>query len=184
MRIVGGRHRGKRLTAPAGEALRPTSERAREALFDILAGGRLGAGDRTRGARVLDAFAGTGALGLEALSRGAESVVFMERSGEALAALWANLRAMHEEERSQVLRSDVLAPPLAREPANLVFLDPPYGEGLGEEAITALDATGWIDEAALIIVELGARETFTPPADFRLVDERRYGAARLCFLTR
>ncbi len=184
MRIVGGRHRGKRLTAPAGEALRPTSERAREALFDILAGGRLGTGDRSRGARVLDAFAGTGALGLEALSRGAESAVFMEKSVEALAALRANLRALHEEERAQILRCDVLAPPLAQHPADLLFLDPPYGEGLGEEAITALKAAGWIDEAALIVVELAAREAFTPPADFRLVDERHYGAASLCFLTR
>ena len=184
MRIVGGRHRGKRLSAPAGEALRPTSERAREALFDILAGGRHGAGDRTRDARVLDAFAGTGALGLEALSRGAECAVFMERSSEALVALRTNLRALHEEERARVLRCDVLVPPAAERPSDLVFLDPPYGEDLGGAAIIALDAAGWIDADALIVLELSARESFSPPAGFCLVDERRYGAARLCFLTR
>jgi len=184
MRIVGGRHKGKRLAAPPGKTLRPTSERAREALFDILAGGHHGAGDRTQGARVLDAFAGTGALGLEALSRGAAAVHFMEEAAQALAVLRANVRALGEEDRTHILRCNVLAAPTAHAPADLVFLDPPYGQGLGEAALVVLDAAGWIDEDALIALELGARESFTPPNGFRLVDERRYGAAHLYFLAR
>jgi len=184
MRIVGGHHKGKRLVAPAGKTLRPTSERTREALFDILAGGRHGAGDRTQGARVLDAFAGTGALGLEALSRGATAVHFMEEAAQALAVLRANVRALGEEDRAHILRCDVLAAPAAAARADLVFLDPPYGQDLGETAIAALETAGWIGEGTLIVLELGAREDFTPPTGFRLVDGRRYGAASLYFVAR
>jgi len=154
MRIVGGRHRGRRLLAPPGDTVRPTSDRARQALFNILSHGRLAAdGISFAGAAVLDAFAGTGALGLEALSRGAAEAVFFERDPEAVAVLRRNV-------------------------------DPPYRSGLAASALEALDRTGWLAPDALAIVELGKREELVPPAAFTFLDERVYGTARLVFLRR
>lgn len=180
MRVVGGRHKGRRLTAPEGLAVRPTSDRTREALFNILASGRLGLG--LEGARVLDAFAGTGALGLEALSRGAREVVFMESLAAARAALERNIEALDEADRAEVLGADVLRPPIAGSAAAIVLMDPPYGQGLAAPAIDALRATGWIGGGSLVVVELLAGETFEPPAGISIIDERKYGKARLVFL--
>ena len=183
MRIIAGRHRGRLLTAPPGEAVRPTGERAREALFDILAHGKFAlAGPAYAGALVLDAFAGTGAFGLEALSRGASEAVFLENGRAALAALRANIAALGEAARSRVVSGDATAPPRAQAAAALAFLDPPYGRGLAAPALTALGAAGWLAAGALCIVELAAKERIEPPGGFALVDERRYGAARLAFL--
>lgn len=183
MRIVGGRNRGRRLFAPAGAAVRPTSDRAREALFDILSHGRFAAsGLPFAGESVLDAFAGTGALGLEALSRGAARAVFMENSTEALAALRRNIAALGESERARILPGDATRPPRAIESCALIFLDPPYRSGLAGPALLALAAAGWLAPEALAIVETAAREKTAPPPGFILLDERRYGAARLAFL--
>lgn len=185
MRIVGGRHRGRRLFAPAGAAVRPTSDRAREALFDILSHGRFAAsGLPFADESVLDAFAGTGALGLEALSRGAARAVFIESGAEALAALRRNIAALGESERARILPGDATRPPRASEPCALVFLDPPYRSGLAGPALLALDAAGWFAPDALVAVETAAREKTPPPLGFTLLDERRYGAARLTFLRR
>lgn len=180
MRIVGGRHKGRRLVAPDGLAVRPTADRTREALFNILESGRLG--PALRGARVLDAFAGTGALGLEALSRGAESVVFIETLPAAIAALRRNIESLSEGRRSQVLRADVLRPPRAEAAAAIVLMDPPYGQGLAAPAAEALAGAGWIGPETLVVVELMARESLEPPPGFELAEERRYGKARLAFL--
>ena len=185
MRIVGGSHRGRRLTAPPGAAVRPTSDRAREALFDILSHGAYAAAglpfaDKT----VLDAFAGTGAFGLEALSRGAAEAVFIENDREALAALRHNIAALGETGRSRVIAGDATRPPPARDPCALAFLDPPYKSGLAAPALVALAAAGWLAPETLAIVEAGAREPFTPPAGFAADDQRVYGAARLVFLHR
>jgi len=183
VRIIAGRHRGRLLAAPPGEAVRPTGERAREALFNILAHGKFAAaGPAYAGARVLDAFAGTGAFGLEALSRGAGEAVFIENGRAALAALRANIASLGETARARVVSGDVMAPPRALAPAALAFLDPPYGKGLAAPALAALGAAGWLVEGALCIVEMAAAELIEPPAGFILVDERRYGAARLAFL--
>ncbi|HEX5452923.1 MAG TPA: 16S rRNA (guanine(966)-N(2))-methyltransferase RsmD [Stellaceae bacterium] len=185
MRIIGGSHRGRRLLAPAGEAVRPTGERAREALFDILSHGSLAAsGLPFAGKTVLDAFAGTGAFGLEALSRGAAAAVFIDNSREALAALRRNIQALGEEDRTQIVAGDATRPPRAGIACALAFLDPPYKSGLAAPALTALAAAGWLTPDALAVVELAAREALAPPAGFRLVDERVYGAARLVFLRR
>ena len=185
MRIIGGSHRGRRLLAPAGETVRPTGERAREALFDILSHGSLAAsGLPFAGKTVLDAFAGTGAFGLEALSRGAAAAVFIDNSREALAALRRNIQALGEEDRTQIVAGDATRPPCAGIACALAFLDPPYKSGLAAPALTALAAAGWLTPDALAVVELAAREALAPPAGFRLVDERVYGAARLVFLRR
>jgi 16S rRNA (guanine966-N2)-methyltransferase len=183
VRIVGGSHRGRRLTAPPGDRVRPTSDRAREALFNILShGGFAAAGLPFADRPVLDAFAGTGAFGLEALSRGAAEAVFIENERGALSALRYNIAALGEEGRSRVVTGDATRPPQAPAACALAFLDPPYASGLAAPALIALAQRGWLMPAALAIVEVGARERFTPPNGFALVDERVYGAARLAFL--
>ncbi len=160
------------LRAPPGEATRPTAERLRQALFDMLLhapwGGRLD------GLAVLDAFAGTGALGLEALSRGAGSAVFLERDRAALDVLRANVAACHPA-AAQVIAADVLHPPHGR-PCDLVFLDPPYGLGLLPRAVAALTAAGWVAPGALLVAEAGRDES--APADDMLA-ERTHGAGRV-----
>ena len=182
MRIIAGRHRGRALKAPEGLDVRPTSDRAREALFDILAHGRFADRPVFEDARVLDAFAGTGAFGLEALSRGADHASFIEKDRAALAALRANIAALGEEKRAAVLPGDAGAPPPAGQPVTLAFLDPPYGQDLAPAALAALAARGWLAPGALVVVEAAAREKLEPPAEFTLLQERRYGAARLVFL--
>jgi 16S rRNA (guanine966-N2)-methyltransferase len=188
VRIVAGRHRGRHLQAPDGLAVRPTGERAREALFDVLASGRLTGGRNTfSDAWVLDGFAGSGALGLEAVSRGAAHVVFMENYPAALAAIEANVSSLGEEDRTTVLRADVLRPPPSASgpearPCALALLDPPYNQGLAAPALTALAPAGWLAEGALCVVELMAGEPFDAPADFVQVEVRKYGKALLVFL--
>jgi 16S rRNA (guanine966-N2)-methyltransferase len=183
MRIVAGKHRGRRLVAPEGLAVRPTSDRTREALFNILGQGRGGPAPLA-GARVLDAFAGTGALGLEALSRGAGSVAFMESQPSALAALERNIEALAEQAHAKALRADVLRPPRAEPPADIVLMDPPYNQGLAEPALTALAEAGWITADTIVVIELMAKEPFDPPPGFGIRDERKYGKTRLVFVRR
>src|SRR5579872_7217688 len=139
MRIIAGTHKGRRLEAPADQAIRPTADRVREALFSILAH-RL---EGFAGRRVLDAFAGSGALGLEALSRGAESAVFMDRDRAALALCRRNAGTLQSSDRAQFLLSDATKPPHSDHRCDLILLDPPYGKGLGEKALSALTEAGW-----------------------------------------
>ncbi len=184
MRIIGGKWRGRRLAAPDGHAVRPTGDRVREALFNILEHGgfRPGGGSPLPGARVLDGFAGTGALGLEALSRGADHATFIEKDRVAQRALEANIAGCGAADQATVLRADCRTPPRATAACNLIFLDPPYGEGQAAPALTALADAGWLAEDALCSVELGAKDDFTAPAGFTSLDERRYGAARIVIL--
>ena len=182
VRIVAGRNRGRKLTAPPGSAVRPTSARAREALFNILAHGRFGERPVCEDARVLDVFAGTGAFGLEALSRGARFTTFIENDRAARDVLAANVRALGEESRARVLNADATRPPRPDGPYSLAFLDPPYRSSLATPALTALAAGGWLAPDALVIVELPARGPFAAPEGFALLEERRYGAGRLVFL--
>ena len=181
MRVVGGRHRGRRLAAPAGAWLRPTSERAREALFDILSHQDYGR-RRLEGAKVLDLFAGTGALGLEALSRGAERLVAIEKDPGVLSYLRANAHALDEDERAEIIPGDATHLPAAPEPFDYVFLDAPYGSGLSGAALASLAEKNWLAEGAVVTVELAAREEFDAPAGFTLLDERRYGRTRFVIL--
>ena len=184
MRIVAGRHRGRRIEAPAGLDVRPTADRARESLFNILEHGRFG-GDGTSllvGAQVLDAFAGSGALGLEALSRGALKLTCMETSAAARAAVRANAAALGEAGRVTVMQADATKPPAAAAACDLVFLDPPYRSGLAAAALPALASRGWIADGAICVIELAANEDLAAPAGFTPMDERRYGKAKLLFL--
>ena len=174
MRIIGGAWRGRRLVAPHGEATRPTADRMRQALFDRIMHAPWAA-SALADALVLDAFAGTGALGLEALSRGAARAVFIERDTAAVAALRANIAACRAEVRCAVLQASALAPPRG-EACGLVFLDPPYGEGLVPRAVASLDAAGWIARGSLIIAETEADEA-SPEVD--ALAEFRHGAARI-----
>ncbi len=185
MRIVGGRHRGRPLEAPDGLAVRPTADRTRESMFNILCQGKLAEdGNPLVEARVLDAFAGTGALGLEALSRGAAKVVFMENQAASLKACRANIKSLGEDAASEILQGDVLRPPPAKEACNVVLMDPPYNQDLPRPAIVALTAAGWIAPDAIVVVELMAQESFEIPEGFEELDNRKYGKARLIFLRR
>jgi len=184
VRVVGGRHRGRRLVTPPGLAVRPTADRVREALFNILAhGGHVPGG--LVGARVLDLFAGTGALGLEALSRRAGHVVFIEHDRAALRALERNIQTLRAGTEVTVLARDATLPGgRVGPPAALAFLDPPYRQGLVAPALAALAAGAWLAPGALAVVEVGAREDVAPPAGYTVLDRRRYGATALVFLRR
>jgi 16S rRNA (guanine966-N2)-methyltransferase len=181
MRIVSGRHRGRAIAAPPGRAIRPTSDRVRESVFNILSHGLGRDAPALEGARVLDVFAGTGAMGLEALSRGAGHATFMDTD---IAPCRANVDALGEAGQSEIIRADALHPPRAGAPAALVFIDPPYGEGLAGAALTALDEAGWIAPGTICVVEARATEEITPTPEFTVLDDRRYGAARIRFLRR
>jgi 16S rRNA (guanine966-N2)-methyltransferase len=189
VRIVGGRHRGRRIEAPEGLAVRPTADRTREAMFNILTQGKLpwpearaSAGNPLAGARVLDAFAGTGALGLEAVSRGAGQVIFLENQAVAVTACRENILILGEQKRCEIVNTDVLHPPRAANPCDVILMDPPYGLGLAGPALEALRATGWTAPGTIVVIELLAKEDFTAPAGFAPVDSRKYGKARLEFL--
>lgn len=184
MRIVAGRHKGRKLVSPAGVRIRPTSDRAREALFNILGSPAYAtdAGPLPRGVAVLDAFAGAGALGLEAISRGGARVVFLDEDGEACRLIERNLAALGE--RAPVLRRDALDPGPAPFPCDLAFLDPPYRSGLASPALAALQRAGWLAPGAIVSVEIERRETLAEPPGFALLDERTYGAARIVLLKR
>lgn len=180
LRIIAGRHRGRRLETPAGLATRPTADRAREALFAILEHGR----PPLRGCRFLDLFAGSGAVGLEALSRGAAHALLVDQAGSATAAARTNVERLGETGRAQVLRADVcrLGPAPGR--FDIAFLDPPYGSGLLAPALQALIHQGWLAADARVVAELALREPLAVPAGLALEDERRYGAARFLFFRR
>jgi 16S rRNA (guanine966-N2)-methyltransferase len=178
VRIIAGRHRGRTLAAPPGETTRPTAERVRQALFDMLWHAPWGGRTTIQNQLVLDAFAGTGALGLEALSRGADHCTFMENAKPALAALRTNIAACKEDPRSAVLAADATRPPKARVACGLVFLDPPYGKGLVEQALSALWAAGWIAPGAMVVAEAGVEEALVLPG-YAPVATRSHGAATL-----
>ncbi|GFE96078.1 MULTISPECIES: 16S rRNA (guanine(966)-N(2))-methyltransferase RsmD [unclassified Gluconobacter] len=189
MRIVGGENKGRALMAPRGEGTRPTSDRTRQAIFDMLAHAPWYGHDELEEAIVLDGYAGTGAMGLEALSRGAQRASFIERDRNALNALRANLDICRARNISRVLSCSVTHPPRATEPHTLIFLDPPYGKTLVESGLRALARGGWIAEGALIVAETGATEDFAPfvppsehfsptlPAEPLVI--RKFGAAKV-----
>jgi 16S rRNA (guanine966-N2)-methyltransferase len=172
MRIIAGQWRGRRIEAPAGGTTRPTSDRAREGLFSMLAS-RIGGFD---GLKVADLFAGSGAAGLEALSRGAASCTFAETDRAALAVLKANVAALAASGRAEIRAQDGAR--LAGGPFDLVLLDPPYGSGLGEAALGHLLAGGALAPGALVSLETARTESVAAPG-FALVADRHYGKARI-----
>jgi 16S rRNA (guanine966-N2)-methyltransferase len=183
MRVVGGRLRSRPLAGPKSAGIRPTSDRLREALFNVLAHGY---GDPVSGARVLDLFAGTGALGIEAISRGAAYALFVDDGVEARALLRANIETLGLGGVTRIFRRDAtrLGPchPLA--PFSLAFLDPPYGKGLAEKALASAHAGGWLRPEALVVVEEATGAAFTAPAGFEELERRPYDDTELVFLRR
>jgi 16S rRNA (guanine966-N2)-methyltransferase len=183
MRIVSGRWKGKALVAPAGDTTRPTSDRARQAVFNIIEHASWSPG--LRDARVLDLFAGTGALGLEALSRGAASCLFLDTDPNARAALSTNIEACAAGGITRVWKRDAACldpmPPSANGPFDLVFVDPPYNKGLDVAALTGL-ARGWLAQGGIIVLERGRGEGALAASGFEIVDTRDYGAAQVVFL--
>jgi 16S rRNA (guanine966-N2)-methyltransferase len=165
------------LAAPPGQATRPTADRVRQALFDMLLHAPWGGRDAVEGVLVLDAFAGTGALGLEALSRGAAHASFMEPDRAALRALRANIAACRAGDRVAVVAADAMRPPAATAACGLVFLDPPYGQGLVPRALAALRGAGWIAADALIVAETAVAEMLLECA--APLATRDHGAARI-----
>ena len=181
MRIVAGRFKGKALLSPKDDSIRPTSDRAREAMFNILAS-RIGV--HLDGVKVLDLFAGTGALGLEALSRGAASCVFVDTGAEARGLVRDHIEAFGIAGIAKLLRRDAtaLGPAGTMGPVDLVFLDPPYGKGLGEQALGSLKAGGWLKPDTTIVLEESSEVGLELPEGFVLDDRREYGAAAIHFI--
>ena len=182
MRIVGGRLGGRTVVGPKSQAIRPTSDRLRESLFNILVHGH---GDPVAGARVLDLFAGTGALGLEAMSRGAAFALFIDDGAEARALMRQNVEALGLGGVTRIFRRDAtkLGAVHPVEPFSLVFVDPPYRKGLAERALASLAAGGWLTPDALVVVEEAADAAFQAPDGFTEIDRRRYDDTEFIFLT-
>lgn len=184
MRIVGGELRGRKLQAPGGKDLRPTSDRARESVFNILSHGKSAVD--FDGVSVVDVFAGTGALGLEALSRGATHATFIDSSARSLKFVRENAAQLDVWKQSTRLKIDArqLAPPprAAKAPCAVAFLDAPYALELTIPALQGLINKGWVKAGAVCVVETEQEYVLEPPRGYRLIEDRTYGAARVSFL--
>lgn len=187
MRIVAGKHRGLTLAAPKDNRVRPTSDRVREAIFNVLAHNDFGIGFNLDGARVLDLFAGTGALGLEALSRGARFVLFVDDHAESRGLIRTNVEAAQATGATKIWRRDATAlgpmPPNAGGPFDLVFLDPPYRRELVAQALVSAREGAWLTAACLVIAEMAEDEAFAVPEGFDAHDERAYGDTRVVIVS-
>jgi 16S rRNA (guanine966-N2)-methyltransferase len=181
MRVVGGRLRSRPIAGPKSHALRPTADRLREALFNIFAHAY---GDPVTGARVLDLFAGTGALGIEAISRGATFALFVDNGLESRALLRDNVGTLGLGGVTRVFRRDAtrLGPVAPLEPFTLAFLDPPYGKGLAEQALSSAREGGWLKPDALVVVEESADAGFKAPEGFEELERRTYDETEFTFL--
>jgi 16S rRNA (guanine966-N2)-methyltransferase len=181
MRVVGGKLRSRPLAGPKSDAVRPTTDRLREALFNILAHSY---GDPVTGARVLDLFAGTGALGIEAISRGADYALFVDEGVEARALLRDNVVSLGLGGVTRIFRRDAtrLGPAHPLEPFSLAFLDPPYGKALAEKSLTSTRDGGWLIPEALVVVEEAADAAFKAPDGFIELERRRYDDTEFIFL--
>jgi 16S rRNA (guanine966-N2)-methyltransferase len=181
MRIVAGKFRGRNLQGPKSNAIRPTSDRLRESIFNILVHAY---GDPITDARVIDLFAGTGALGLEALSRGAKFALFVEETIEARGVIRENIETLGVIGISNVFRRDAakLGEHGPVDPFDLVFCDPPYGQGLAEKALAGARAGGWLNPAALVVVEDAAEPGFKTPEGYEEIERRRYDGTEVIFL--
>ncbi len=177
LRIIAGQWRGKSLSSAAGQSTRPTNIRARQAAFDILLHAPWAGSAFIESANVLDVFAGTGAYGLEALSRGTVAATFIENNRDALRALGANIAACKAEKRSKIIAADALHPPRGM-PHKLVFLDPPYAQNLIPQALAALSSANYFDKDTIFMAELGPTDDLTPPYPLAI---RKHGKARLVF---
>lgn len=179
MRIVGGRLRGRALATPKDDRVRPTSDRVREAIFNIL---EHGINDFSiDGVNVLDLFAGTGALGIEALSRGAAQGVFVENAAASRALLQENFQALGLGGITTVYRRDAtdLGTAYRKLSFQLIFADPPYGQGLATQAISAAIKNGWLSDDAVIVIEESGDTDIELPPECHVLDQRRYGSTQV-----
>lgn len=184
MRIVGGKYARRNLVAPAGQATRPTSDRVREAIFNILHHHDWPHTDRIfTDAAVLDVCCGTGAMGLEALSRGARAVWLMDNAAPALQATKDNIAALGCDTQVHILRCDATRPPKAVQSCNLIFIDPPYRKNLPENIVPALRTAGWIAPTALLVIETAREEALPLPAGFQTILSRDYGGTTVHFIS-
>jgi 16S rRNA (guanine966-N2)-methyltransferase len=181
MRIVGGRLKGRNLASPSSQAIRPTADRLRESVFNILIHAY---DDPIEGARAIDLFAGTGALGIEAVSRGAAFALFVDNGAEARALLRNNVEALGLGGVAKIYRRDAanLGPAHPMEPFSLAFLDPPYGKGLAEKALVSLREGGWLTPGALLLVEEAKAAAFVAPEGFEQLERRAYDDTEFVFL--
>jgi len=186
MRITGGTFRGRLLASPADMRVRPTSDRTRQAIFNMLQHKDFGIGFALEGAAVADLFAGTGALGIEALSHGARWCLLVDDNADSRALQRQNVETLNLTGATRIWRRDAtdLGPvsPAAGGPFNLVFLDPPYRKGLIPRALASLKDGGWLADRALLVAETEALEPLETP-DFTLIEDRNYGETRVRFLT-
>ena len=184
MRIVAGKHRGRRLKVPRGWPVRPTSDRVREATFDLLLHGDEAI--RLHDSCVADVFAGTGALGFEALSRGAGHVVFVDANPRALDIIEGNATLLNEQALVTMLRRDARSPgsppAIATAGCQLAFFDPPYDQDLLAPALSAFAENQWLAPKAVVVAEMAGRDAFAPPEQFTVIKERRYGGTRVVIL--
>ena len=180
LRIIAGAWRGRSIETPPGDVVRPTSDRVREALFNRLA--HAFEDFRLPGARVIDVFAGTGALGLEALSRGAAQAVFLDRNPEVIALVKRNVAKLGGEDRAVVMNADGAHLPRAATPCDLAFLDPPYGENLITPALDGLLRQGWLKPGGLVTAETDAAEAPPEATGYTLLDRRAYGRVAVSIL--
>jgi 16S rRNA (guanine966-N2)-methyltransferase len=176
MRIIAGEWRGRLLTAPPGQLTRPTGQRMRQAIFDMVMHAPWGGRGLVEGASVLDGFAGTGAMGLEALSRGAGKATFLEQAPSALACVYANVASCKAGDRARVIATDVRHPPRG-EPQAVVFLDPPYDQGLLAPSLAALRASGWITPGTIVVAESARFDL--PHTNGVMLAHRVHGAAQV-----
>jgi len=176
VRIIGGQHKGRRLQAPKGKNVRPTSAAIREAVFNVLSQWDP---SPIHNGLVLDLFAGTGALGLEALSRGARQATFVESHPEAAATIRANINLLGEERRTRLITQDVLRLPSSNQSADLVFLDPPYGLNLMKKAVRAARNSRWVTANSLLVMEMAATDEIVEPEEFCVLWVRIYGQTQV-----
>lgn len=184
MRIISGKHRGRRIAMAENTDIRPTSGRTREAIFNILTHGSFGRGGESPliDKRVVDIFCGAGGLGLEALSRGAAHVTFIDRNPQSLALARQNAEHFRETDTTAFIRSDSTQLPPAPHPCTVAFADPPYNKGMAAPALKSLKENGWLEEHALVVLELSAHELLHIPEGFELMDERKYGNSKVLIL--
>ena len=177
IRIIAGKHRGRRVAIPELKDIRPTANRSRQAVFNMLTHARNGF-SAIIGARVLDLYTGTGALGLEALSRGAEHVTFVDTKTDLARQ---NVEAMGEQDQATIITADATQLPKADEPYDIIFMDPPYNQNLIQKTIDMLVKNGYIDERAILVIESSMEEEYELPGHMRQFDERVYGMSRFAF---
>ena len=182
VRIISGRNKGRKLSVPKGPSIRPTSDRIRESIFNILSSYLKGG---FSGKVVADLFSGTGALGLEALSRGAQSAILVDKQSDAINLIKHNVQNFEEEENTLVLQRDstrIGALPNGCFKANIVFLDPPYEQGMVSKALESVINNKWLERNALCVIEMSTKETLNCLREFEQVDERKYGTTVIYFI--